>query len=70
MEVSVDPTLSISTKSEVVCVEFCPYEWSKHLLAVALSNALNIYSVKFQVGINVNILLMKPIQIYIRIANC
>ncbi|KAF2362345.1 WD40-repeat-containing domain [Trinorchestia longiramus] len=48
MEVSVEPTLSVATNSEIVCVEFSPYEWSKNLLAVALSNAINIYSVHLQ----------------------
>jgi len=50
MEVSVEPTLSILTKSEVICIEFSPYEWCKNLLVVGLSNAINVYSVKFQVS--------------------
>ncbi|XP_018025542.1 nucleoporin Nup37 [Hyalella azteca] len=48
MEVSVEPTLSVSTNSEILCVEFSPYEWSKNLIAVALTNAINIYSVQLQ----------------------
>lgn len=48
MEVCVEPTLSIATPSEVVCLEFAPYEWCKSLLAVALPNVVNIYSIKFQ----------------------
>lgn len=49
MEISLEPTINVLTNSEIVCVEFSPYEWSKNLLAVALSNAINIYSLQFQV---------------------
>uniref|UniRef100_A0A2P2I291 Nucleoporin Nup37-like n=1 Tax=Hirondellea gigas TaxID=1518452 RepID=A0A2P2I291_9CRUS len=48
MEVCVEPTLSIRTNSEVVCVEFSPYEWSKSLLAVAFPNAISLYSLKLK----------------------
>lgn len=49
MEVNVDPAISIKVQSQVQCVEFSPYEWSRGLLAVGLSTSVVIYSVKLKV---------------------
>ncbi|KAK3878314.1 hypothetical protein Pcinc_017042 [Petrolisthes cinctipes] len=48
MEVNVDPAICIRVRSQVQCVEFSPYEWSRGLLAVGLSTSVAIYSVKLK----------------------
>ncbi|XP_045599522.1 nucleoporin Nup37 [Procambarus clarkii] len=48
MEVNVDPAISISTRSQVLCVEFSPFEWSRALLAVGLPTSVAVYSFKFK----------------------
>lgn len=49
MEVNVEPSISIPTRSEVICVEFSPFEWSQNLVAVVMPNAISIYSLKLEV---------------------
>ncbi|KAK8739101.1 hypothetical protein OTU49_003479, partial [Cherax quadricarinatus] len=45
---SISPAISISTRSQVLCVEFSPFEWSRGLLAVGLPNSVAVYSFKFK----------------------
>lgn len=48
MELNVDPAVSISTRSQVLCVEFSPFEWSRGLLAVGLPTSVAVYSIKLK----------------------
>lgn len=49
MEVNIAPALSVNTRTQVLALEFSPYEWSRGLLAVALPTSVAVYSIKFKV---------------------
>ncbi|XP_047491350.1 nucleoporin Nup37-like [Penaeus chinensis] len=48
MEVNIAPALSVNTRTQVLALEFSPYEWSRGLLAVALPTSVAVYSIKFK----------------------
>ncbi|XP_059153896.1 nucleoporin Nup37-like [Physella acuta] len=43
-----DSTYSIPCSHTVSCVEFSPFEWSCHLLAVGTSSGISVFSCRFQ----------------------
>ncbi|KAG7201050.1 hypothetical protein KM043_017599 [Ampulex compressa] len=45
---STPPTFQLSFADHIYCVEFSPYEWSQHLICIALKEEIIIGSVKFQ----------------------
>ena len=48
MEVNVAPAISIKVRSQVQCVEFSPFEWSRGLLAVGLPTSVAVFTVKLK----------------------
>jgi len=47
--VTTPPTFKRSFSERIYCVEFSPYEWSQHLICIALAKEIVVGTVKFQV---------------------
>lgn len=43
------PTYQLHFSKQIYCVELSPYEWSQHLICVALAEEIVIGTIKFQV---------------------
>ncbi|XP_018057115.1 PREDICTED: nucleoporin Nup37 isoform X2 [Atta colombica] len=46
--VTTPPTFKRSFSERIYCVEFSPYEWSQHLICIALAKEIVVGTVKFQ----------------------
>nr|XP_031838478.1 nucleoporin Nup37 [Nomia melanderi] len=42
------PTFQLQFSKQIYCVEFSPYEWSQHLICIALAEEIVIGTIKFQ----------------------
>lgn len=47
--VTTPPTFKRSFFERIYCVEFSPYEWSQHLICIALAKEIVVGTVRFQV---------------------
>lgn len=45
---STSPTHQLHFANQIYCVEFSPYEWSQHLICIALAEEIVVATVKFQ----------------------
>lgn len=43
------PTFQLHFSKQIYCVELSPYEWSQHLICIALAEEIVIGTIKFQV---------------------
>lgn len=50
--ITTPPTFKRDFPDRIYCVEFSPYEWSQHLICIALSKEIVVGTIKFQVCIN------------------
>ena len=42
-------TFKLNFPKQIRCVEWSPYEWSKHLICIAVGDEIIVATIKFQV---------------------
>lgn len=55
------PTYKLDFSEQIYCVELSPYEWSQHLICIALTRKITVGILKFQVTIPLILFMEKSI---------